>query len=71
MSVLWSAGEQISEGLNMNIEDELKNLTPSEKQVGRMVAYSLIRDAISTLPRPIKWMGAILVVAAAVYFGKS
>jgi len=55
----------------VSIQDELKNLTPSEKQVGRMVAYSFIRDAINTLPKPVKWLGAIAVIAATVYFNKT
>lgn len=55
----------------MSIEDTLREIAPSEKQIVRTAENTLIRRAIWSLPKPVMWAGVIaLIVLAAVFGGK-
>ena len=53
-----------------DIKDELTAIAPSLNQVARTAENTLIRRAIWSLPKPVMWVGVIIVIALAAFFGQ-
>ncbi len=54
----------------MSIEDTLREVAPSEKQIIRTAENTLIRRAIWSLPKPVMWAGVVIVIVMAAVWGK-
>jgi hypothetical protein len=53
----------------MNIQDELRDITPPMKQVVRTAENAVIRRAIWSLPKPVIWVLVTVVVVLSAMYG--
>jgi len=55
----------------MSLDNTLREIAPSKKQVLRIAENAVIRKAIWSLPKPVIWvLVAIIVVLSVLYGGK-